>query len=1515
MPRRSSTGELVPKDISEILAREAKAHRGQRKQAGSLGQAFCWLKGSRKKKTGHGNGLNGAGTTAATADAKVEGQHHSPGRGEWSGHITHTPQVCLSGPLLVMVLSPCLDGPVSSHGLEDCNPQCHSERMEQKHLIDGSFPDDQSVSSSNTLRPEQDLYSLDSGCSPEHGGIIAGNSVTTLSTASATSTRPVLTRQASTFKPLNSTETVKKPDKSTRKKTRRTTIMGIPQQVQREIAQQRSSTFQPIVSPNLTNGDTQGNDGISGVLVIPTINGETPVANQEGARVNLSDLEVSREDQLLRKHLQAVYQEEQLSTPQDPGYHLMTTISQRPKSLAVPGITTSCSAFSFLHEPQGPVMSISPQATYLSKIIPNAVLPASVEVIQISRCGGRPLGGLGLHGGSVRAVSKSSLTSADSSVSPVSSRRSDGEGSNADNSQTSSTVMESNCSRSRSSSEMTTTTTNTHSTKQSGEVVNPQTMVGLEVQGNPSSEPNGGQDHVSMCSSMSWMSSPSDNPGSPGMGQGSDCEASGSVSGGEDMRCSHSFTRNLSVVKTKLPPAPPQRTNSLHGNKVRKNSKHPLVIKDPIDSVTASAENEPSQTDIQCVVSENTKEEPQSISVAVPISRNEVTSSQSSGSLNPFPDSNSGVGEPSNPPSVSSSSLQKTRSEGSNSERTMSPSSGYSSRSGTPTLSPKGISPTSPDKQKKRPVKPERSGSRASSSPASPSSSLTSLSSTSSDPTNQEVSVNIPCTAQQDSPPSTEKFTQVCFSPSFADREVFNIPPPPKVKAPCAPPPDVWAHNKRSVELLLGPPSYSSRPVSTKTCSSQTTETQAEANHGAITVDVMQAPESHEEVPHEKSLLEDILETVTKVLDSKAGSCSAPEEVDPTTDVQWEEQSSSPAIKGTERQEKTMKRQPPPVMKKTTAPGTIRDELLSRKMPIEEPPQQQTECSDARDDVVPRQDPTPAPQPDIQVSRSEEETLAAMQTPPEATPNATKKVDKGSPPPSPPPAYHPTPPPSRKTPPSPISLPSSVVLEGVQEEAHTVETCWPPPPPPPLEGDMGFEGGDEVDFPPPPPFVTEALPDVIHGCIAATKGPEQPGAALEEAKLTTENACSREGQKDEEEVMSVNMPADEERSALEGAATCRDINCTDLDNNLLQDVLPLSEDVPPPQKEATPTLPLTTTLEIPLSNSNLVPLSSVSPALLSAPTEDHISAPFSPPTIVPQAPSPPAENKYPGVNFRRQPSQANRDTRSKEILSRHKSVPIPKEDANIPLVTPSLLQMVRLRTVSMAEDEMSAGQTEDHNMPSNEVLKSAQDNCPVPTSGQQTTPQKPVRKSLSYKSTHTKTSAVTLHSPSMRLQEAIRMKTAAMSSRDCLPSRLGSRLPMSSGLGESGTFDPLRSSASTASFIFSKSTKKVVIGTATSAEAHAGLKQSLAAELMQVTERTKDATVHNLEVKWDKVPPPVAKKPAHGSPARANHRELRTEENTGENGGGATAPPEGHGISSAETTTTTVTSDTIETLF
>ncbi|RVE57082.1 hypothetical protein OJAV_G00212480 [Oryzias javanicus] len=37
-------------------------------------------------------------------------------------------------------------------------------------------------------------------------------------------------------------------------------------------------------------------------------------------------------------------------------------------------------------------------------------------------------------------------------------------------------------------------------------------------------------------------------------------------------------------------------------------------------------------------------------------------------------------------------------------------------------------------------------------------------------------------------------------------RDLFNIPPPPKVHAPPPPPPEVWAHSKRTFELIFGPP-------------------------------------------------------------------------------------------------------------------------------------------------------------------------------------------------------------------------------------------------------------------------------------------------------------------------------------------------------------------------------------------------------------------------------------------------------------------------------------------------------------------------------------------------------------------------------------------------------------------------------------------------------------------------------------------------------------------------------------
>lgn len=54
----------------------------------------------------------------------------------------------------------------------------------------------------------------------------------------------------------------------------------------------RSSTFQPLVSTQLSNQDGQISDDHLDVVIIPTVDGETAVANKEGARVNLSKLEV-----------------------------------------------------------------------------------------------------------------------------------------------------------------------------------------------------------------------------------------------------------------------------------------------------------------------------------------------------------------------------------------------------------------------------------------------------------------------------------------------------------------------------------------------------------------------------------------------------------------------------------------------------------------------------------------------------------------------------------------------------------------------------------------------------------------------------------------------------------------------------------------------------------------------------------------------------------------------------------------------------------------------------------------------------------------------------------------------------------------------------------------------------------------------------------------------------------------------------------------------------------------------
>ncbi|XP_076610272.1 NHS-like protein 3 isoform X3 [Chaetodon auriga] len=1532
MSRRRSTGDLVPRDITEILAREARAQRGQKKPGSSLGHAFSWLKGSRKKKS-ITNGLNR--TATGVTDAKVGLQNHEPAKAGPKGNEDQKRLAVHYTTSQHYQENVFIEGSRPQY-LEDLHTEAQEGLkilQQEEHKNGVNFPDDESVASTDTLRPEQDISSKDRGGSPEWRST-TGSTDTTVT--SAVSTRPVLTRQGSTFKPLNP---VKRLDKG-RKRSRRTTIMGIPNQVQKELALHRSSTFQQLVSTQPPDPDGQPRSQ-PGVVIIPTVDGGTPVENKEGARVHLSELEqASRNEQLLRKHLQEMYQDEQPFNQQGFASHLCPS-NLRPKSVAVPGMTTSSSfspstLFSFLQEPQGPVMSISPQATYLSTIIPNAVLPASIEVIEIDRSSNRTRGSSVNHGSSVRTVSKSSLASGDSSVSPLLTRRSDGDGSQADNSH-SSTLMTtstsgSNWSESQSSKTLISNSSPV-SSKGSTRSGNSQ-RVRQNGQESQTEQSNGGQDHVSLHSSVSMISSPSCKNEIIVTGHGSE-SVSGSVAAGEDAQSKQNFARSLSVMKTKQPPAPPRRTNSLHSNKIRSNNRVLVESKDLSDSVSRevanASENIVAKDEIKSVTADTIKM-PTTVSISIGSSSLDPSSS----AMSPTQVSSNEVGGATE---SSSSSPQKTPLEGSKFERTMSPSSGYSSQSGTPTLSPKGISPNSPDKEKKKPVKPERSVSRASSSAASPSSSLTSLSSSTSEPVNPDVSTSShslppqgfpPTVAEKDLTPNKNSSTL-----SVEVRELFNIPPPPKVKAPCPPPPETWVHNKRSFELLCGPsPNVSKVAQKTAQIRDSTLKqagTQTEANKEMQVSVEKQSPmdtsvlELSERKAEPETLLATGTEGVHNELDNRECPSTTQEKMEASADVQKQVQSSSPVAKDPMNQETTQKKDPPPVMKK---PMTVlhREEPLSTEHSVDRQ-QRKMSSSAMTDDHLLVENHTNSPQNGVTVlvDKSENETDKSEVTSMQMLSVEVPKTGKASPPPTPPPAYHPTPPLSRKTPPSSVSTPPNE-LQRVQEEIHVVESCWPPPPPP-MEGDSVFDGGDEVDFPPPPPpFVADNVPNVMDIGIMELDVSER---CTEEVEETTEDSSEAETPVHEQipdlplAVLQTVIDTKPEVVVQDSEAnTSCEISCRPVQN-----VLSVSDNVPPPPEEPSP-LPVITRAENPVPVSALNPPSSDlkrdSLKIEGQPPSEHpVSA--QPPITVPVAPPLPPENLTHGVNFRRQPSVANRDARSKELLSRHKSAPIPKEDANIPLVTPSLLQMVRLRSVNMTEDQAKA-LSEDKSTNQGGLV---QENCPVSIPGPQNTPQKPIRKSLSLKSPPqtVKTSSLTLNSPSMRLQEAIRMKTAAMSSRDGLPSRLGVRSSTYNSVNEQGALslksiegcDMHKSPASTASFIFSRSTKKVVIETtaASSPEAQASLKQSLAAELMQVSDQSKPATFSNGGVKPDKVPPPVAKKPAHGSinPSQ-NLPSCSAKIDFSVEGNGAIGGVQHmSGITPPETTTTRVTADTIETLF
>ncbi|TSK31413.1 hypothetical protein Baya_3523 [Bagarius yarrelli] len=691
MSRSSSAGDLVPKDIAEMLALQNKISKSKKKHGSSISRTFSWFKGSKPKRI------------------VSNGQSRSGRLGSWTGECSTSRQnvdnndVSKAGQKQDEQSKLTVHYTTSQHYqenvfIEGSRPKyledLHSEAQEGLKMLQqegniGIFSNQFTVS---TQEENND------NCKEKDGHLSFDSTTDRLSAVPAVTSGPALTRQG-----------------------------------------MRKGSLLQLASDKDADSSSK--------VIIPSIDGEGPITNHEGARVHLQDIEafqMSRDDQFLSHHIHVVYRDDFLNTKSG------TQMSQRPRSLAVPGITTYST---LLQEPQGPVMSISPQATYLSTIIPNAILPYAIDVIEIDRsCNQRSVG----------TVSKSILAPA----SPASSHS--GGGTHEEPYSSSSKWSHSQ------SSETIVSHPSTISFKGS--------MLSSHVTDSMKSVTDLNEEQMSLKSLFSCSSSTSKAGSRRLQGDLSDPT--------ETAQNSRLISHNLSVMKAKLPPAPPRRTYSLHHEKLNQKPNELAGTKD-LKCLGANKK----QLDISLYI----KEDPTSSytdniptqSPAPPI----------------YDDSKLPVTDKPHKPVQN---VIKAQSESNYSspqdifERTLSPSSGYSSQSGTPTHSSKDFCPSSTGKQKLKPPKPERTGTQIS--PAvSVASSLVFLPSTVSDSANQLIHSQM--TQSQPAKIILAVPTQNKVPPPTMAtiRDLFNIPPPPKVKAPCPPPPETWVHNERTTELLCGP--------------------------------------------------------------------------------------------------------------------------------------------------------------------------------------------------------------------------------------------------------------------------------------------------------------------------------------------------------------------------------------------------------------------------------------------------------------------------------------------------------------------------------------------------------------------------------------------------------------------------------------------------------------------------------------------------------------------------------------
>ncbi|XP_023208820.1 uncharacterized protein KIAA1522 homolog [Xiphophorus maculatus] len=1533
-------GELLPQDVIHVFAQEKHSRRGRKKRTRSFGRAFSWFK-RKKRKNNFNNGQNhGMGPPLdLDLDRHRSGHHGGHKGGQKSGKQTHQHGNSHAVPKLndddKTPAPPQFQENVfiessRSKYMEDLHTEALEglKMMQEEENSNGvEYQDNESTVSTVTVQTDGESagFVTDSTI-PDTSSVISRQS-----SMSARSSRSGLTRQASTFRPLNSG---KKSEKSKTRKRQRRSVAGIPRHVQKEFGLDRVGWMvtRRLDEEQLFNRDTDnspltvGPESPEELGSIPqTSNIIHPLSKEKVAQLNAAH--AAHKDDLALLHRFTPHSEDE----------------RRPRSVAVPWMTT---ASSLQQKPPSPVMTMSPQAAYMSKIIPNAVLPPSVDVVEISRSRSRS---------SVRMVSKSSLLVSSPAPSRASSRAS------------SSRTTSSNITSVSRYNGPTLSDTSCYSNSDSSEtlVSDSSTISSNSRQKMPHNVDTSAKHYkVNSNSSNGTFNTKVLIKGEQKDGQ---------------------FVRSLSVIKSKRAPPPPSRSYSLH-SKMKRRSQD--LVELPIEPSAPSKEKEnhkPGSSPLpsSCVDS--------------PGYHGDTSSLDDSTGSTLFALKKSQLPAPKTEDSKKAAAIdckdaseeKQEQFQGNKHTRLLSPSSGYSSQDGTSPQQPPSTSP----KHKKG--------------------FFTKLQKLFSGPNSSSLAAGVSTQTEIAEP----KHDTVSVSPSVQTlRELFNIPPPPKVHAPPPPPPEVWAHSKRTFELLLGPPAPDN-PIAIikKNPKDRRQQRQSPSVSREGSVKNFAVERKHKNMAVTVEPINESLEA-KKVQESGILNAEIHKEKierlsqngDLEGNVKKEKESVCDILNGIlvkdiekrERKGQKTSSQAAEGMTNTATSTTISSVNISSSVsgPLQLSAIQTTEASRSVKVVSPESSWPPPPPPMAQVSINgadgldfplppppffgEEGMISPVQVPPngnsygcKSSPGAvfSRQDVKGdcievSPSPGipPPPPYTAPLPPTTETekgsvPPkessvsaSPVKevhLPTAVevskdfTLQHTQETSYSTEQAGPlrkyvppqsiPPLPPQLQpSEQEIDPPDKSASPKPE---TKELPNSIlipHQCIPPSP-PKEPllksstdHSGTDEAPILPPSEFRNASLlKEEEEIAStqpINIPLPPPLPAQIPADSNHKYGPLSIENQ--HQTTACASDVHREQSNViTPSLlkmvklrsvenslePLETQEQASSKGVLKDPSSTITSSLLQMiklRSVNNSPEPTESPTGVKEEPTPSflQKVKLRSINNSPEPAEVAKDSGEASVSSATPSSlqtvmlqdinspepPEPAKDASessVSNATPSSLQTVKLQVINNspepAEEVKDATKESVKNSPEPlEAKEQPKPETPVnlqlpdkelPTSSSTSeAPQKPIRKSLimtyptstsppaTITSTPTLSQSVvvstatsptvvapmkesppaTTSSGSMNLQEAIRLRTAARSKQG-----------PSSRLSPLSPLDYLKSPTSTASFIFSKSNKKVVIETKQKQE-----------EKENVQNNEEDSTKVTSEGESKiagRVPPPVAKKP------------------------------------------------------